>query len=107
MWLSSDGRFHFRIGSNTKNSTQTLNPNQWYLLTGTFNSANKQMSLYIDGQFDSSASQSAGFNSPVDTKLTIGVRGTEDAEYFDGKIDEVCIFNYLLSPDEIQGLYSD
>jgi PKD repeat protein len=105
MWLASTGNFHFRVGRDTKNSDQVLNPNQWYLLTGTYDAESKEMDLYINGRFDSSFVQSRGFGAPAASKLTIGVRGSEDAEYFDGKIDDVRIYNYRLTPEEIQALY--
>jgi len=105
LWLSSDGEFHFRVGKDTKDSVQILNSDTWYLLTATYDSTDKTMRLYIDGQFDSSAIESTGFfSAPVNSKLTIGVRGTEDDEYFDGLIDDVRIYDRVLSQAEIQAL---
>ena len=107
MWLSSGGNFHFRVGSDTKNSNQTLNADQWYLLTAVYDSTDGEMRLYIDGQFDSSITQSSGFTSPIASKLTIGVRNLEDDEYFDGRIDDVRIYNAALESEEVQALFSD
>jgi len=107
MWLSSGGNFHFRVGNDTKDSDRTLNADQWYLLTAVYDSTDREMSLYIDGQFDSSATQSVGFTSSVASKLTIGVRNLEDDEYFDGKIDDVRIYNAALEDEEVQALFSD
>jgi hypothetical protein len=104
MWLSAGGNFHFRVGNDTKSSNQILNANQWYILTATYDSTSKTMSLYINGQFDSSTVHSNGFNSPNVAKLTIGVRGTEDAEYFDGLVDDVRIYNRKLEASEVRAL---
>jgi len=104
MWLNSTGSFHFRVGLDTKSSGQVLNPNQWYLLTATYDSISKTMSLYINGQFDSSGAHSNGFNSPNAAKLTIGVRGSEDAEYFDGLLDDIRIYKRALSASEVRAL---
>jgi len=96
LWLSSDARFHFRVGGSTKNSDQVLNTDQWYLLTATYDASTRTMSLYIDGLFDSSHTQSSGFTAPAEGKLTIGAYNVEDDEYFDGKIDDVKIYNFVL-----------
>ncbi len=105
IWLSSAGKFHFRVGLDTKDSDQTLNSDEWYLLTGTYDAASRLMSLYINEQLDSSATQNTGYQTPCSAKLTIGVRGWEDAEYFDGRIDDVRIYDYCLSLEQIQDLY--
>ncbi len=85
----------------TKDSNQTLNTNEWYLLAGVYDSINKTMSLYINGEFDSSRTHSRGFTSPSAAKLTIGVYGFEDEENFHGLIDDVRIYDYALSKYEI------
>jgi len=105
IWLSGECRFHFRVGASTKNSNQELNANEWYLLTDTFDSAIKDMCIYINGQFDSSSSQSIGFSSPAASKLTIGVVGQEDAEYYDGKIDDIRIYDVALSMRQVKALF--
>jgi len=104
LWLSSLGKFHFRVGLDTQNTNQTLQSDKWYMVTGTYDAIDKTMRLYVDGQFDTSAVHSNGYESPNATKLTIGVRGSEDAEYFDGLIDDVRIYNRVLSSNEIQAL---
>jgi hypothetical protein len=106
IWLNSTGKFHFRVGSDTQNSIQSLNPNQWYFLTATYNSIDRKMSLYINGQFDNFGTQTADFTSPVSAKLTIGTRGSEDAEYINGKIDDVRIYDFTLTDLEIQALFN-
>ncbi|UCG59468.1 MAG: LamG domain-containing protein [Phycisphaerales bacterium] len=104
LWLNNSGGLHFRVGKDTKNSNQTLNADQWYCLTATYDSADKTMRLYIDGQFDSSEVHANGYNSANAAKLTIGVRGWEDAEYFSGLIDDVRIYDRVLGADEIKAL---
>jgi len=104
LWLSSLGKFHFRVGLDTQNTNQTLQSDKWYMVTGTYDAIDKTMRLYVDGQFDTSAVHSNGYESPSATKLTIGVRGSENAEYFDGLIDDVRIYNRVLSSNEIQAL---
>jgi hypothetical protein len=104
LWLNRDGRMHFRVGLDTKNSNQILNADQWYCLTATYDSADKTMRLYIDGQFDDQAVHANGYKSANAAKLTIGVRGWEDAEYFNGLIDDVRIYDRVLTADEVKAL---
>jgi len=104
VWLSSEGRFHFRVGWDTKNSDEELNPDKWYLLTGTYDATDKKMNLYINGNFDSSGPLTKGFSSSKSSKLTIGVRGSEDGEYFNGLVDDLRIYDYVLSAEEIKAL---
>ena len=104
LWLSSEGKFHFRVGRDTKNSDENLDPDKWYLLTGTYNATDKKMSLYINGNFDSSRILTKGFDSSKAAKLTIGVCGSEDDEFFNGLIDDLRIYDYVLSAEEVKAL---
>ena len=111
LWVHHDSnnidRFHFRVGHDTKDSNQILNTDEWFLLTGVYDSKSETMSLYINGQFDCSHTHSKGFSSPSAAKLTIGVRGDEDGENFNGFIDDVRIYDIALTATEIQILYQD
>ena len=107
VFLHPGGGFHFRVGRDYEESDQILNPDEWYLLTGTYDSANRQMNLYINGQFDCSGTQSDGFDAPRSSKLTMGDKRYGNDEYFDGKIDDVRIYNFMLSPDEVQTLFEE
>ena len=105
MWLTEDGRFHFRVGWNAWQTNQKLNADQWYMLTGTYDSSTKKFSMFVNGQFDVAADLQKGFTSANVAKLTVGVRGSEDDEYFNGLIDDVRIYNYALSADQVKALY--
>ena len=108
IWLSDTGNFHFRVGMDTQDSNQVLIADEWYLLTATYESSTGEMKLYIDGQYDSTGTYSSSkFTSGANAKLTIGTRGTEDGEYFDGMIDDLRIYDLLLSAEDIQALYDD
>ncbi len=104
LWLNTDGRFHFRVGMDTKNSNQVLNPNEWYLLTAVYDSATNLMKLYIDGSPDSSAAHASGYTGPSDALLTMGVRGLEDDEFFDGLLDDVRIYDSALTETQVGSL---
>jgi hypothetical protein len=103
IWLNSNGNFHFRIGSPTTiDSITALSPDEWYLLTATYNAVDNQAILYINGNYENSAILSPLYfwNAPADSSISIGRRIIGD-EYFNGVIDEVMIFDRALSQTEI------
>ena len=106
MWLNQNAKFHFRVGLITCDSIQTLSADRWYLLTGVYDSTAKKMSLYVNGQFDTSAGVTQGFTTANVANLTVGVRGSQDGEYFNGLIDDVRICAYALSAGEVEALYT-
>ncbi len=101
LWIDTSGRFHFRVGLSTAQSTHSLNPNQWYLLTATYDASTRQMRLYINGALAGTATQSTGYAAPRQATLTIGVRGDERSEFFNGMLDDVRIFGVALSPEDV------
>tara|TARA_R100001591_G_scaffold117013_2_gene135384 strand:- start:733 stop:4689 length:3957 start_codon:yes stop_codon:yes gene_type:complete len=81
-------------------SNSTISSGQWYHIVGVFNSSSA--ALYING-----SSQSGGTVTDYLTsdQNTIGSRRT--GQYFDGKIDQVRIFNKELSSSEVSTLYAE
>ncbi|MHC4751260.1 MAG: LamG domain-containing protein, partial [Planctomycetota bacterium] len=103
IWLNSNGNFHFRVGHPTTiDSVTALSPDEWYLLTATYNAVDNQAILYINGAYDNFAilSPSYFWNAPADSSISIG-RRIIDGEYFNGAIDEVMIFDRALHQTEI------
>lgn len=101
LWIDTNGRFHFRVGSNTWQSTRGLNTNQWYLLTATYDASTRRMKLYIDGVLEGTATNSGGYVAPTQATLTIGVRGDETSEFFSGLLDDIRIFDAALSIEDV------
>jgi hypothetical protein len=101
IWLDDQGRFHFRVGSNTWHSAQSLVPDQWYLVTATFDAATKAMNLYVNGVQDGSATYQKGFVTPTLATLILGARGTADDEFFKGLLDDVRVYNTALSTEDV------
>ncbi len=62
------------------------------------------MKLYIDGVLEGTASNSTGYVMPEQATLTIGVRGDEKAEFFNGCLDDIRIFGEALTADDVLGL---
>ncbi|TES95050.1 MAG: hypothetical protein E3J90_10430 [Promethearchaeota archaeon] len=79
-------------------------PDEWHLFIGTYDSSSGQKILYMDGEFKDDYFTSGTIN-PDTGPLTIAKREPY-SNYFDGWMDDVRIYDYALSQDEIDGLYN-
>ena len=98
------GFFHLQIASQSR-----INDNRWHhwalLRRG------QVVELFVDGRHAAAGSGNE-VNSPITTDLrTLGREGFWESQgrrgaetYFTGDVDEFCIFNRALDPDEIQTL---
>ena len=86
-------------GSRWVRVKQNMTAGQWYHVVGTFDGTD--IKSYLNGDLKDSNKISAIKGNR--NKLIIGSEGW--ANYFNGKIDEVRIFNRALSPDEIKAAY--
>jgi hypothetical protein len=83
-------------------SPEVINADQWYYVAGTNDASN--LKLYIDGQLKDSAS-STGFLG-VNNIAKIG-GGPGSSLYFTGIIDDVRIYDRVLTAGEIEWLYKN
>ncbi|WP_458626247.1 immunoglobulin-like domain-containing protein [Winogradskyella sp. PC D3.3] len=94
-------RLNFRYNGSTVISNQAMNSSKWYHVAVTF--SNSTYTLYIDGfPVKTSGGSIPGTNA---NKALIGAMDRTDntpINYFDGKIDEVRIWNTNLSQDQIR-----
>jgi len=79
-------------------SSTALTPNVWTHLAATFDGST--MRVYVNGTQVASRAQNASL-TPTTGTLQIGADSYPD-EFFEGRIDEVRIYNRALSPAEIQ-----
>jgi hypothetical protein len=114
MPLTNSNRFDVflagsRIYTNLQAST-VLNTNQWYhisvVIDSTLSTANQRTKLYIDGNAyidvsGTAITQNATIGT-VTTDTNIGRASGSVPAYFSGKLDEVAIFNYALTADQIK-----
>ena len=111
--LFEDGdeeEWRFSIGNTTNYADASFSANYgnetWAHLTGVYNGTHAV--LYINGE-----ERVATHAGPVTpdwsnvSRIDIGRRGTETANYFGGLIDDVRIFNRSLSPTEAENLYDE
>ncbi|MBU0757143.1 MAG: hypothetical protein KKF44_03705, partial [Nanoarchaeota archaeon] len=101
---STDFRFGFnnntgQYSSTTFSNWQNLEIDTWYHLVVTYNSSEKVMKTYQNGVLNYTKSASGTFATSSDPRYI----GAEDPgwSYFNGTIDEVKIYNYTLSPEQI------
>jgi len=78
-------------------------PSEWIFVAGVYDGSN--MILYVNGEPDNSAA--VGSFTPVqdDGPLTIGARAPDMDRRMNGSVDDVRVYNYGLSPADIQAIY--
>jgi glycoprotein endo-alpha-1,2-mannosidase len=95
-----DGRLHFYIktGGNLRHLwvDDILTEGKWYYVVGTWNGSNQR--LYVDGEEIAGQAQGGVLGNTSDVMMSSG------AEPFNGKLDEVRIYNHPLGRAEIQAL---
>lgn len=93
----------------TVNGSTNCSDNVWHFICGTYDAATKNMKIYVDGAFENSGTYAEGDHNPNSGKVYVGSR--QDFEipgaYFDGLIDDIRIFNRVVSDSEIQQLYNE
>lgn len=111
--VESDSKISFTISKDTANvktlnSTHTITAGQWYAIAGTFNAATHYIYVYINGFQDGSYDTTYDAIGSDTEQFFIGGDFTAGSagNYFDGLIDEVLIWNELLTPAEIMKLHS-
>lgn len=83
-----------------------LNTGRWYYVTATYNQANGEGKLYIDGQLQGTAINLVSNAANSDLAIGGAPAIATDWQNFDGKIDELRIYRQALSDSEIKELYS-
>ncbi len=109
-FTSGPAEFHLR-GSNAGSSscvisTTSVNDGMWHLVTGVYDGS--YMKMYIDGQFETSIAYSGGIYSGAPKENVFIGNSDEGAERvpFTGAIDDVRIYDYALSANEVAQLYT-
>jgi hypothetical protein len=97
-------RFYLSINGNPINTptTSSINQNQWYLITGTYDGTT--MRLYLNGAQITSQGVTGnitGYSTPV----YLGINGAF-GEPYSGSIDEVGIWSRALTAAEVTSLYN-
>ena len=83
-------------------STSTLVANDWYHLAGVF--TGDTANLYINGILNTSTSY--GTITADSNTSTLRIGGSSAGNYFNGRLDDVKIYNYGLTSQEVKKTYS-
>jgi hypothetical protein len=109
--LDATGHMGIYVGdSGGVYSTNAVNDNQWHNIAMTRNAATGQVQVYIDGVLNNSGSFDTGNKTSqffdIGALYDVQSNGTTftGANYFNGSLDEVRIYNQVLSANEIAGL---
>jgi hypothetical protein len=107
------GRFYILAsGSGSGKATSLLtgyDDDQWHHVVGTVNAPADTVQLYVDGEFQRQVSRIPAYPLILDNggssyRVDIGARSRKNS-YFKGTIDDVSIFNKVLSAEEIQEIF--
>ncbi len=105
--FNGDGRIRFYTGGLAAAdlySTTSLSANTWHHVICTYDT-NGDKKIYIDGSEDNDISTS-GTISTNGLRLTIGAKYTGSySHFFGGNIDEVAIWNTVLTSCDVAGIY--
>ncbi len=100
---NADGKIHGIVtsagGWSVVDGKTTIEPNRWYHTAMTYDTASKELLLYVDGQQDGSLSVPAGIEHRLGGPLTMGTYSGRDLL---GKLDEVQIWDEALSEEQIK-----
>ena len=105
--VTADNHWSFQTGNGTTNWQAIPGPDavpgKWTFLTGTFDGTNQ--CFYVDGQMAGAAN--TNFQPNTQRPFRLGAGATESAgdDYFNGDTDEVALFDYALSAEQVQKHY--
>ncbi len=97
---------HDSNGSTWRNciSNTNLQPGRWHHVAATDNAGD--IRLYIDGNLDKTCSGGFGIPARIDSPIVIGRLSESDYFHFGGRIDEVRVYDRVLSQAEVSRLAS-
>lgn len=103
---SGEAQFYLReeSGDVPKATSRVLNDDNWYHLAGTWKDATDNLIIYVNGVREDTKSASGVESDPIDS-WNIGRQIAGTHRYFNGKIDDIRVYNRALPPSEVFQLY--
>ncbi len=108
-WIDNNGKIALsaKSDSNHAKSTTSINNGAWHHIVLTRDSVTGALQTYVDGILEGTAT--GGVGAVTNNFTNIGriedTGGTP--EYFSGSLDEIKIFDHVLSTQEIQNIYNN
>jgi hypothetical protein len=106
--LSQNGAkaIHFVRGKTVTSADDVaINNGQWRLMTGTYDADTRTVKLYVDGVFVQQTKKTNAISNYGTSLLMFGASTIEGASPFTGYLDEVRIWNYPRTAEDIVGDY--
>ena len=91
--------FYYSVNTADRITTDTF-ANEWVFITGTYDGTTQK--LYINGSVDGTNTTSQTISNTTDAR--IGAQSFSSANYFEGNLANVAIWNRALSSDEINSV---
>lgn len=107
---NNEGQVVFRVADDVlESSVSVINTDftadQWVWVCAVRDRSTGQIALYVNGSLKASAEDST-YNLSQRGKLFIGTSGEMD-RFFNGAIDDVRLYNYAFTQEEIENLYQE
>lgn len=101
-WLDATGRISLQAGNgDSARSLNPINDGQWHHIGLTRDAASGQVKVYVDGVLNGTAISEAGLKT---TKFYGLGRIENTAAYWQGLLDDVRIYNFVLGASDMQTL---
>ncbi|PSG98910.1 MAG: hypothetical protein BRC29_02155 [Nanohaloarchaea archaeon SW_7_43_1] len=101
------GRLRFFVrGMDTVSldTSDLINVGNWYHLTAVFDDSNNNRYIYVNGERRASDTDDTGSPSTNTNSIALGAEADNETHY-DGKLDEIRIYNRSLSNSDVEDLY--
>lgn len=105
---NGDGQFRARIGDESADITTTSSPDGdsgWHMIVVTRTSAGA-ITLYVDGAQERTGTSTVAVGSSHTLYIGRSFQPDSFTEYFDGAIDDVRVYDTVLSAGDVVRLYA-
>ncbi|RLK58943.1 signal peptidase I [Actinokineospora cianjurensis] len=87
-------------------SSSSAIANAWTYVVGVWDSVNNQMKIYLNGVLEGTTSRSGGWNATGALSIGRGYNGSAGVQNWPGRIDEVQLYNRVLTAAEVDDIYT-